>query len=148
MVCIFCIGCTKDYKSHTETYLDNSTSYSIEIQPFQSGAIDMDQLVTINPHERLKVYEDNVWGKTLGPCWATLLQPYDSVMVVFNDERRSKHLRFSYTGSCDYCIGFERNRNITNKKNYQQVVTKEHKRYLNGYFNYTFTEQDYLDARD
>ena len=85
------------------------------------------------------------------PCWSTFLQPYDSVVVIFSStvERKATHLSWRDSSTvCVSCIPYNNTRNLSNTESYNKTLTKEHKRYLHGYYEYTFTEEDYDFAKE
>lgn len=144
-------GCVKDYRSHTQTYLVNETSYKIEIVPYKDGIALYDIQISLEPRERKIVLDDNPWGKTLSPCWGELLQPYDSTIVIFQDSTIKKSIHLSWRDStitCENCYSFNSLRNLSNLDNYNKNITKSHSKYLHGYYEYTFTEADYEFAKD
>ncbi|MBL7706492.1 MAG: hypothetical protein JNM21_13185 [Taibaiella sp.] len=141
-------SCIKDYVSNTETFLINNTNHVIEIYPYTGGFTDPNSKIIIYPNERISVYKDNVWGKSLKPNYGTLLQPYDSVVIAFDTIYRVAHRSFRDSATlCSKCIAFSSNRNISNEESYIETVTKNHKKYLQGYYEYIFTEDDYNFAR-
>lgn len=143
------IGCvTKDYKSNTKTYFHNITSHKIEVLPYLDGMVSNADYKQINPYEHKMVLEMNVYGRTLSPDFGTLLQPYDSVVVVFDDSIQSTHLKFNTSIQTGHYIFYDSLRAISNPNNYIKTVEYEHEKYLVGYFTYTFSEQDYLDAKN
>lgn len=141
------VGCVKDYKSSTQTKLINTTNHTIKITPYLNGVIDIGMQQELMPNETKIVYEANPWGKTIEPCWGVFLRPDDSVIVIYDNTYKMKHNRFNDTTTCDNCYIESNNRNLTNPNNYTPTIIKEEKEYLDGYYTYTFTEQDYLDAK-
>ncbi|MCC6186441.1 MAG: hypothetical protein IT256_04745, partial [Chitinophagaceae bacterium] len=106
LVSVFFISCTKDYKSGTKSYLINNTNYQIVIVPYFKNIVDSTMLQSLKPFEKKQVFESSVMGKTLSPDFGTLVQPYDSVLIIFDEKYRSKHLKFNSDSSCEKCIGF------------------------------------------
>ncbi|MDI9318956.1 MAG: hypothetical protein QM530_00640 [Phycisphaerales bacterium] len=147
IVFFFFLSCIKDYKSNTRSYLKNESKHSIRIYPYTMGSVDSFGIFLIKPLGNLQVFESNVHGKTLSPDYGTLLKPYDSIVILFDDSIKVIHLKFNSTITCDECIKFENNRNISNSENYVKTIVEENKKFLKGYFTYTFTEQDYLNAK-
>lgn len=143
---VLIVSCIKDYNSSTKSYIDNKTSHNITIAPYYNGYIDSSLFRIILPFENKLVYEKNPRGKTLSPDYATILQPYDSVVVTFDGIYKTTHLKFNSEIMCTDCIVFNSNRSISNNDNYIKTITEETKHYQIGYFTYTFSEQDYIDA--
>lgn len=148
LVFLMSVSCNKDYQSNTETFLNNNTNHIVEIYPYTGGFTDPNSKIIIYPNQRISVYKDNVWGKSLKPNYGTLLQPYDSVVIAFDTIYRVAHRSFRDSSAlCSKCIAFSSNRNISNEESYIETVTKNHKKFLRGYYEYIFTEDDYNFAR-
>lgn len=145
---VFLISCTKEKTGHTKTVYKNSTGHKIKITPFIGSTIDISNVKVLSPQSETTVYEINVKGKTIDPSFGLLLQPYDSVVISYDDTIKIPHIKFnlSYTGS--HRILFSSSRSISNEANYKKEITNETKYSLTGYFLYEFLEQDYLDAKN
>lgn len=144
---VFFSSCVKDYKSTTATFIKNTTSHKIEIIPYTNGVVNNEYYKLIEAYQDLEVYSGNVYGKTLEPDFGTLLQPNDSIVIKFDDSVKITHLKFNSTIQTGHYILYDSNRSISNPSNYVKTIEKETKHYLRGNFRYTFTEQDYLDAK-
>ncbi|MBL7706490.1 MAG: hypothetical protein JNM21_13175 [Taibaiella sp.] len=141
-------SCIKDYVSNTETFLINNTNHVIEIYPYTGGFTHPSNKVIIYPNQRISVLKENVRGKSLNPIYGTNLQPFDSTVVTFDTIYRVTHRSFRDSATlCSKCIAFSNTRNISNEENYIETVTKNHKKFLRGYYEYIFTEDDYNFAR-
>lgn len=141
-------SCIKDYVSNTETFLINNTNHVIEIYPYTGGFTHPSNKVIIYPNQRISVLKENVRGKSLNPIYGTTLQPFDSTVVVFDTIYSVSHRSFRDSSAlCSKCIAFSSNRNISNEDNYTGTVTKNHKKFLKGYYEFSFTEEDYNFAR-
>jgi hypothetical protein len=140
-------GCSKEQFGHTKTFYVNSTNHSIKLLPYNGGLLLAGDVKTIPPLSTTEAYSASVRGKTIDPCFGTLLQPYDSVLVTYDDAVKIPHIKFnlSYTGT--HRVLFTSNRSISNPGNYIREITNETKFSIEGRFTYTFTEQDYLEAR-
>lgn len=140
-------GCIKEEVGHTQTFIKNITNHTIKLLPFSGGAIDGGMTRVIPALSNIEVFSANVRGKTLDPSFGTLLNPYDSVLVVYDDTVKIPHIKFNlvYTGT--HRVLHSSNRSISNEANYDKQITKETKYSLRGSFTFTFIEQDYLDAK-
>ncbi len=145
--CVLFFGCSKEKIGHTETFINNTTAHTIKIMPFNGSTLDLNNLKVIPASTTIEIYSANVRGKTIDPCFGVLLQPYDSILIVYDDSIKIPHIKFNQTYSGNHKILFESNRSISNIKNYQKEITDESKNTIRGKFTYTFVEQDYLDAR-
>jgi hypothetical protein len=71
----------------------------------------------------------------------------DSVIVEFNNTKRTTHYGYNKTGNNSHAILSTSNRSLFNGTNYVQKTIKDDKCHLETEFIYTFTEQDYLNAK-
>ncbi|MEJ7625504.1 MAG: hypothetical protein WKF35_01470 [Ferruginibacter sp.] len=147
IVVIFFFGCTKEKVGHTKLYIKNTTTHTIKLLPFNGGALENNSIKIINPNSEIEVYDANVRGKTVEPCFGTLLQPYDSVLVTYDDLVKIPHIKFNLPYSGNHKVLFTSSRSISNQNNWVKAITNETKYSLEGNFMYTFVEQDYLDAK-
>lgn len=143
-------SCIKDYKSSTATYLINESTVPITIIPYQDGYAIEEEKKIISSGERIQVFKDSPWGKTLRPNWGTIINFYDSVIVIFKDSFQYpvRHLVYNDTISCHKCVPYGDPRNLAQEENYKKVIEKEHRNYMRGYYEYTFTEEDYNFAKE
>lgn len=139
--------CTKEEVGLTKTFIINTTNHRIRILPFNGSNLDNIRIKLIEPLATVEVYSASVKGKTIDPCYGTLLQPFDSVVVTYDDTIRIPYIKFNLVYSGTHRILFSSNRSISNAANYIKAITRETKTSLEGNFTYTFTEQDYLDAK-
>jgi hypothetical protein len=151
LICAFILfgsSCIKDYYSVAQSIIKNSTNHQIKILPYKDGIPLNDQLVLIGPNANDSIIKHStIKGKSLGQPYGTYLMPYDSVLIWFDDVKYSKHLRFGDSTVCDRCIDINSSRAISNPNNWVKAIQEETKHGLRGSFTYTFTEQDYLDAK-
>ncbi|MEO6612756.1 MAG: hypothetical protein ABIT05_11745 [Chitinophagaceae bacterium] len=141
------IGCVKEKVGHTSSFIKNSTSHKIILLPYNGTTLDNSTIKVINPNSTVEVYNDNVRGKTIEPGFGTLLQPYDSVVVSYDDTIKIPHIKFNILYNGSHKVLFTSNRSISNQNNWVKTITNETKYSLEGNFMYTFVEQDYLDAK-
>ncbi len=141
----FSASCIIEDTGYTKSIIINETGYTIKIIPYQNGVEQVDMIKILTPNTTTVVFERHDRLKTLKPSFAEILQLYDWIEIVYNDVETIKHQRFSSQDQTG--IPYSSNRNITNPENYIKVITKETKHSISGYFSYTFTEQDYLDAK-
>lgn len=140
-------GCIKENVGHTTSFINNTTAHTIKLLPYYGATLDNANIKIINPNSTLQVYASNVRGKTIEPCFGTLLAPYDSVLVTFDDIVKIPHIKFNLTYTGNHKVLFNTNRSISNANNWARLITNETKNSLEGNFTYVFSEQDYLDAK-
>lgn len=147
LLLIVFMGCIKEKVGHTKSFIKNSTSYKIILLPYNGAAIDNSNIKVINPNSSVEVYNANVRGKTIEPSFGTLLQPYDSVVVSYDDTIKIPHIKFNLVYIGSHKVLFNSNRSISNQSNWTKAITNETKYSLQGEYTYTFVQQDYLDAK-
>jgi hypothetical protein len=146
---LFCSACIKDYSSLTSSFIKNDTGHLILIEPYFNGLVDNNYTVELYPNEEKQLLKNVVVkGKSLGNAYGTYLQPFDSIIIHFDNTKFSIHTKFNSTDTLgSEVIKFNNNRSISNEKNWTKTITAEDKHTLNGFYTFTFTEQDYLDAK-
>lgn len=141
-----CIGFI-DYRSTSSSYIVNSTVHEVQILTYREGQVQ-DALWQIAPGDTARPLDQyGVYGKSLGAPYGYDLQIFDSVVIWFDSLKSSKHQRFTDTIACGRCIPTSSNRSISNRDNWTPTITYENKHFMEGYFTYTITEQDYLNAQ-
>lgn len=145
ILCMF--SCTKEKVGHTKTFIKNTTSHTIKLLSYYGATLDVNNTKIIPPSSTIEAYTANVHGKTIDPCFGTLLQPYDSVLVTYDDTVKISHIKFNLPYNGTHRILFQSNRSISNPGSYIKEITNETSYSLEGKFTYTFVEQDYLDAK-
>lgn len=143
---LFIMSCKKEEVGQTKSFIKNSTSHSIKLLPYNSGILDNTNIKTITPNSIIEVYSANVRGKTIEPCYGTLLQPYDSVVVIYDNLYKIPHIKFNSTFNGLKKVVFSSSRSISNASNWKKTITNETKYSIEGNFEFTFIEQDYIDA--
>lgn len=141
------VSCRVEKTGSAATLIVNESSHDIEILPFINGEIDSSYHKSIKGKSVQSVYQSNGKGKTTGPPFGLYLQPFDSIVVLFDKKSKSVHLKFNSIADTLRKVVFLSKRNITNESNYEFKILKETKTYIEGEYTYTFTEQDYLDAQ-
>ena len=141
------IGCIKDKVGHTKSLIKNTTMHTIKLLPYKGATLDNANIKIVPANSTVEVYDANVRGKTIEPSFGTLLQPYDSVLVTYDDIVKIPHIKFNLSYAGSHRILFTSSRSISNQNNWTKAITNETKNSIQGDFTYTFVEQDYLDAR-
>jgi hypothetical protein len=145
IICVLLLNiwsCTVEEQGSTESLLINNTEHQIKIIGYQKGS--KQELKNLAPQETVVVLKMHVLGKTIYPNFGTMLQPFDWIEVVYDSKDTIVHQRFNSQSQSG--IPYTNIRNLTNPNNYIKAITEETKHSITGYFSYTFTEQDYIDA--
>ncbi len=147
---LMCLISCSDRKSSSRTILYNQTNNEIEIASFKDGVVDQANFVIIPPYGKVIVNQISPWGKTLQPSWGLINEYYDSMIVTFKSipSKKAVHLSWRDSTICNFCIEYGNNRNISNGSNYKEIVEKKRRKYIMGYFEYTFTQEDYNFAKE
>ena len=138
-------ACIIEDGGFTESFLINQSNHSIKVVPYLNGTVQVDAIELVNPYEKLSVFHLHQRGKITKPSYADILIAYDSVKLIYDDQYAVKHLKT--VAQAPHEISFVNNRNLVNVKNYEFVLDKETKHTIANHYNFTFTEQDYLDAK-
>ena len=71
----------------------------------------------------------------------------DSIVVVFDNQKKAVHYDFNKIGNNPLAILFNDKRCLFNGLAYESKVLIDNKCYAETEFTYTFVEQDYLNAK-
>ena len=144
---LFLLSCSRSKPSiTTRTYLYNLTTHTISIWVYRLG-IKKDS-ITVNPNANIRIgFSDGSLGD-----WVTEYYG-DSIVVTFDNIYKTahyQHITFNDSLLRKHHYLYKNKRNVQNGNNYELKVVgakRFPKRYGEYYYNYTFTEQDYLDAK-
>lgn len=137
-------SCIVDGHSNIRTKLVNPTNHTIQIIPYNNGNEVLSGIVTIYPQ---KTTEVAIWrgiGKVNPQNYGYELQYCDSVKLLFENQSKIIYLNSGINNQNG--IVYSSVRNLINSKNYTKVIEFENAHSITGYFSYTFTEEDYIDA--
>jgi len=142
-------GCHPQKGFKTISVLENQTEHQIIISYYRNGSLNKQNGVLINANETKEVLHSAENGKGPGMTYSTLLQgaDFDSAIVAFDNNRKSVHYGYNKTGSNPNAVLYPSPRSIFNEENYTERIILGNKRLDEREFKYTFTEQDYLNAR-
>jgi hypothetical protein len=148
-------ACTKSKYGRTSSWLRNGSAHKVIMTPYLRDSMQLSIRRTLKPGDSVEVYSTSISGKTIDPSWPSLLGTYDSIRVFFidtssalpPDTARIGHIRNGLSVAYPHHIPFSNNRSLYNEANWNREITEETKYMLKGRFVFTFTEQDYLNAR-
>jgi len=141
-------GCMIDEApAWVDSHIKNSTSHSIKLLPYRCGMVDNERIVVIKPDVDTVVDRMSQPGKSFQPTYINNLSFFDSILVTFDDSIKIPHIRCDSTYTGSHKVPFSSKRSLMNINNWTKTYTSETKYALNGYYMFTFVEQDYLDAR-
>jgi hypothetical protein len=128
----------------TFSKLENLSTVNLSITTYKNGVIDSKVILV----EKSKVAEiGQSSGRTKAIVFSTYIGIADSLIVEFNNNKKTTHYGYNKIGNNVNAILNTSNRNLFNSANYVQKTIKDDKCHLETEFIYTFTEQDYLNAK-
>ncbi len=144
----FLCGCYKEQSTHYYAYLTNNTQHTIEIKPYFQGNTFPSLSITLNPNQTIEIANGVQRGKNPnGGFNSKYISGSDSIRVSFDIQHTITHyvntpanLNFKY-------YLFTSLRNIAYARSYTLEGKDIGKNGRENKYTYTFTEQDYLDAK-
>jgi hypothetical protein len=138
-------SCVIDGHSDIKTNLINQSNHSIQILPYRNGVVEPISITTISLNDTAIVFTWEGKGKVNPHDYGYYLSYYDSVKIVYNNSFTIIHRKANDPNLSG--IVYTNPRNIINSDNYLRSITSETGYSITGYFDFIFTEQDYLDAK-
>lgn len=140
-------SCSKEKATISETIFRNKTGHEIEVTIYEDdGAPDTVNSFSLSASDVKKALSIRGGGIGEGVTFGQLIGG-DSIVVTFDGMYSIVHYRPSPVGSNPKNYPFESNRNIFNRNSYEQKLKTNRKLLREWDFIYTFTEQDYMDAK-
>lgn len=145
--CFFFCACTKEKKTYSTTIARNTTAHSILVIPYLNGNIFTSDSFSLNSNSEKEVLSIGDGGIGSGTSYAKANQYVDSFVVIFDKTFSIVHYKPTVIGLNPKRYLFSSKRNLYNDTSYLAVITSDDSGVRNWKFTYTFTEQDYLDAK-
>lgn len=142
-------GCTKEESTLSYAYLKNGTSHKVEFRPYFSGNVPADKIIILLSNETKEIAKA-VFARGKGNHGFSSSYfggPGDSIIVVFDDLYSITHYSSTPASVNPKHYLFTSLRNIGNPKSYDLQSRDISKYQRENIYTYTFTEQDYLDAK-
>jgi hypothetical protein len=149
IVCVLS-GCTKEDTTLSYAKLYNNSGVKIEVTLFSSGMPLNEYLVRLAPNDSIEVSTNEYMGKgkSNDPGFNNAyFSISDSVIVTFNDSFTITHYRDTPLVTAAKYYLPSHSRCLLNIKNWAHS-SEETKHVATSRYQYAFTEQDYLDAKD
>ncbi|RYD88638.1 MAG: hypothetical protein EOP50_18790 [Sphingobacteriales bacterium] len=156
LVCTLTLAaCVKDEYARTSSYMVNHSAHRIVVTPYLRDSAVLGKRITLIPGDSLLVNQSDGAGKDGASSWVLQAQAYDSLHVLYvdtsaalpRDTARIGHLRQGGIVSYTHFIPYSSPRSLLNAANWTGAPVEETRYLLRSNFHFTFTEQDYLDAR-
>lgn len=145
---LFLCSCIKEKLTLYNASVVNGSTHKVVIKPFFAGINPSDKTITLLPNQRFEIADgaDRGLGNQ-GFSSAYFGGPNDSVIVVFDDLYAITHYFNPSSALAAKHYLFSNVRNIGNHSNYALRTNRLSNNKEENIFTYTFTEQDYLDAK-
>lgn len=148
-------ACVKSEYYRTTSLLINRSTHRIFITPYQRDSAYRFQVVTIDPGDTAVVYEGSGPEKDGASTWGFQMRNFDSLHIVYADTNAVQphdtahigHIRAGLAVPYTHHIPYSSPRSLYNPANWESALDEETTYMRRNHFWYTFTEQDYLDAR-
>lgn len=144
---LFTSSCIKETSTHSTTIVNNASTHNIKLIPYSQGIENSAYSVELTKHEERIVNNIENGGKGKGTTYGNLLELNDSIKVFFDDTISITHYKLKVVGANPKSYSYMSKRNFFNDSSYIGIITSETSGTRNWKFTYTFTEQDYLDAK-
>lgn len=144
---LFFLSCKKDSVTLSNTIFINNTSHTISISGYKAGVINTESSFTLSANESKSVFTLNNRGIGNGLCFGEYYRYVDSFVVQFDGAFSISHYKPDLVGNSIKKYYFSSNRNLYNDASYLRIITKDNRYRREWDFKYTFTEQDYWDAK-
>lgn len=148
LIFIMITGCVLEHGGKFVSYIENDTTHQIELHYYKNGQENQDVYLSLNQNEIKEVLVTA--GSDGLDSYPSHISGYefDSLIVEFDNSRKAVHYNFNTAGPNPNAIMYDNPRNLFNEENYAERIIVEKKRRSEREFRYTFTEQDYLDAKE
>lgn len=150
LIVFLLVCCIKETISDSYTYIINNTAHSISIMAYYKGNIEPSLSADIAPFEQKVINHNGGRGNTDiagGFSYGAILGGLDSVLVIFDKMDCISHYNPQLIGGAKNFYTYDSARNLYNRNNYVHEIAEHSSKKVVHHFIYTFTEQDYLDAK-
>lgn len=155
VLCLLLAACVKEEYFRTQSWLVNRSAHRILITPYLRDSAYRFQTVTLQPGDSTRVYDGSGPGKDGATTWGYQLRNFDSLRIAYVDTSRTApadtarigHTRQGLTVTYPHVIPYTSPRSLYNSANWQTALNEESRYMRSNRYWYTFTEQDYRDAR-
>lgn len=141
-------SCIKEKSTYSSTIAVNTTNHYILVTPYMNGAVSNKDSFSLKPNTSKTVYQNSYKGIGNGTTYGYDIPYTDSVIVIFDNKYtivHYNHILPTTVNTKSYL--FSSIRNLYNDSSYIRELITESSNTKSWEFTYTFTEQDYLDAK-
>ncbi len=136
----------KEKQSTTKLFLVNNSSSNVEIIPIKNSIFQNEEVIHLEPKEKVMISNDYVRGLTEIPIYFPEFLESDSIFVVFNSGDTMLHIKYENIPSRKFYT-LQSERNLYNTESYSNQLVEDSKYWHRWEVTYYFTEQDYMDAK-
>jgi hypothetical protein len=128
--------------------LHNDTKHLLKLEPYLGGKLIVSNITILNPDTTIQIASGGQRGVGVGKSgFYSEKVIADSIIVTFDNLFSIVHYTTEpFHKSLKYYL-YSTVRNISNMESYTFKEINESSNIQSEYYNYTFTEQDYLDAK-
>lgn len=144
------LGCVKESSTSYTVKLLNSTIHRIEVIPYQNGSIGSSGSIILMADTEFTIANGSRRGiENQGGFDSKYFSSADSVKVIFDDSFTIIHYFSDLPSSpAERYYDYKSNRNLLNLYSYGYSFEDKSKYSRLAFYTYTFTEKDYLDAKE
>ena len=139
-------------EGYTTSFIENKTDHQLNFYYYSKGKEFMDQYyyksIVVSPNEYKKILAASLDSGSGVYPEIIRASDIDSLVVKYDNVKSSIHYNSSIQKQIGAGgIGFEEKGNLFNEKNWTKNVLKDTRKKYQAEYTYTFTEQDYIDAK-
>lgn len=147
-IILWLTSCTDQTSYKTVSLFINDTPHLITVTGYKNGSINKLSEQIIQAQQTNVIYVDQNDGKGRGLVYPDEIAGLDSLEIEFDVGIKAIHYSsVTKNGTNPSALDYSNNRNLFNENNWVLKTIKDTKRRLESEFSYTFTEQDYKNAR-
>jgi hypothetical protein len=151
LFCVFLIAafsCNKEKTTYSRAYWINATSHHIEVRPIGKGIVISQNVVRLLPGSKLEIAASSFRDIVNRPMFdSRYFEGADSLIVVYDSLYTITHYANTPIALSPKHYLFSSTRNIGNPNSYKFEFQDKSKHKRETFNTFTFTEQDYLDAK-
>lgn len=145
---LLALSCSKEkYTSYT-TKLYNKSTHIIKIEPYIKGILNTPYVTVLKPDSIIQIASGGQRGIGVGKSGFFSNQiNADSLIVTFDNLYSIVHYLVEPSNKSPRYYLYSNFRNLINMESYAFREISESSNTQSEYYDYTFSEQDYLDAK-
>jgi hypothetical protein len=143
------IGCEKEPTTSYEVTLINPTLHQITVLPFFNGSVNANDTIFLVKSSNFVIAIGNELGIVNHAGFdSKYLSGIDSLLIIYDDSFEIVHYNIAPPIVSPKSYLSSDPRNLFNYLNYEYSFEDKSKTMRQAWYRFTFTEQDYLDAKE